>query len=217
MMISNDSEILLIDKPGGISSFDVIRKLRKKLGIRKMGHSGTLDPLASGLMIIGVGKGTKRLTDLIGLSKIYKVEILLGKRTDTGDLEGKVVEEKKVSKVDIEKVEKVLTDLEGEPKLAVPYYSAIKVKGKRLYKMAREGKEGVKIPVKKMKIYWVKLTGDRAVKEGYILKLVMKVGSGTYVRSIAEEIGKKLGLPAVVIKLRRTAIGEYRVDQAEKI
>jgi len=148
-MTNNDSEILLIDKPGGISSFDVIRKLRKKTGIRKMGHSGTLDPLASGLMIIGIGKGTKKLTDLIGLSKIYKVEILLGKKTDTGDLEGKTVEEKKVTKVDIEKVEKILTDLKGEPELAVPYYSAIKVKGKRLYKMAREGKKGVKIPVKK--------------------------------------------------------------------
>ncbi len=210
-------DLMLIDKPGGISSFDVIRKLRVKTGIRKMGHSGTLDPLASGLMIIGVNKGTKKLTDLIGLSKIYKVEVFLGKKTETGDLEGKIIEEKKVNSVNIEKVEEILKSLEGEIDLAVPYYSAIKVKGKRLYKMAREGKTGVEIPIKKMKIYWIKLTGHRKIKDGYVLKLVMKVGSGTYVRSVVEEIGKKLDLPAVVSGLRRTAIGEYRVDQAEKI
>jgi len=215
--VVDKTDLILIDKPKGISSFDVIRKLRKKLGIRKMGHSGTLDPLASGLMIIGIGQGTKKLTELIGLSKIYKTEVLLGKRTDTGDLEGKVVEEKTVDTVDVKKVEKVLDELEGEVELAVPYYSAIKVKGKRLYKMARAGKTGVEIPVKKMKIYWIKMTGHKKIKGGYVLKLVMKVGSGTYVRSIAEEIGKRLGVPAVVSGLRRTAIGEYRVDRAEKI
>ena len=101
--------ILLIDKPKGITSFDVIRKLRKKLGVRKMGHSGTLDPLATGLLLIGVGKGTKKLKGLIGLPKTYSAEVLLGVRTDTGDLEGKVIEEKPVPKLDEKRVKKSLT------------------------------------------------------------------------------------------------------------
>jgi tRNA pseudouridine55 synthase len=210
-------DLILVDKPKGISSFDVIRRLRVKLGVKKMGHSGTLDPLASGLLIVGVGTGTKKLTELIGLPKIYKVEVLLGKRTDSGDLEGKVIEKRKIGAVDNKKVKEVLKSMEGEPELAVPYYSAVKVRGQPLYKSARKGKAEVKLPVKKMKVEWIKLAGEKKTKEGYILKLAMKVGSGTYVRSLAEEIGKRLKIPAVVISLRRTAIGEYRVDQAMKM
>jgi tRNA pseudouridine55 synthase len=106
-----DKEILLIDKPKGISSFDVIRILRKELGVRKLGHAGTLDPLATGLLIIGVGKGTKRLNDLLKLPKVYEMDILLGKKTETGDLEGKVLEEKEVEKIASEEARKVLKDL----------------------------------------------------------------------------------------------------------
>src|SRR3989344_5513576 len=119
-------EIFLVDKPKGISSFGVIKILRKRSGIKKMGHAGTLDPLATGLLIIGGGKGTKKLHDLIKLPKTYEASILLGVKTDTADLEGKVLEDVKIDKLNTKEVKKVVKSLEGKLLLAVPAYSAIK-------------------------------------------------------------------------------------------
>ena len=104
-------DIILIDKPKGITSFDVIRRLRKKYGIKKMGHSGTLDPLATGLMIVGIGKGTKKLTQLIGLPKVYDAQSLIGIKTSTGDMEGKILEQKKINSLDEKKIKQVLDGL----------------------------------------------------------------------------------------------------------
>ncbi|TES97098.1 tRNA pseudouridine(55) synthase TruB [Patescibacteria group bacterium] len=210
------SEILLIDKPKGITSFDVIRKLRKKLGIKKMGHAGTLDPLATGLLIIGVGKGTKKLNQFLKLPKVYEVEILLGKKTTTGDQEGEILEEKPVHDLPSDKIEKVLESIQGKITLPVPAYSAIKKKGKPLYKMARRG-EKVEVPEKEMEVVWVRLKDHHKEGDGYILELEMEVKSGTYVRSIAEEIGIKLGYPAMVWELKRTKIGSFRVEDAKAI
>ena len=204
--------ILLIDKPKGITSFDVIRKLRKKLGVRKMGHSGTLDPLATGLLLIGVGKGTKKLKGLIGLPKTYSAEVLLGVRTDTGDLEGKVIEEKPVPKLDEKRVKKVLKDLEGGIDLLVPIYAAVKIKGKPLYKYAREGRE-VEVPIKTMHVIKAELLG---IKDN-VLEVQFEVKSGTYIRSIAEELGKRLGTVAMLKNLRRIKIGDFSVKDAEKL
>lgn len=212
----NIPEILLIDKPKGITSFDVIRKLRKKLGIKKMGHAGTLDPLATGLLIIGIEKGTKKLNQFLKLPKVYEVEILLGKKTTTGDQEGEILEEKPVHDLPSDRIEKVLESIQGKITLPVPVYSAIKKKGKPLYKMARRG-EKVEVPEKEMEVVWVRLKDHYKEDGGYILKLEMEVGSGTYVRSIAEEIGRKLGYPAMVWELRRTKIGEFRVGDAKAI
>lgn len=222
-----DKDIILIDKPKGITSFDVIRKLRKKFGLQKMGHSGTLDPVASGLLIIGIGKGTKKLTNFLKLPKIYETEIILGIKTDTGDITGKIKEERKISlengilkfnnkKIPKEKIKEILEKITGKLNLPVPLYSAVKISGKPLYKLARKGIE-VKPPKKEMEIFWIKLKDDFKYKDYYILKLEMKVSSGTYVRSIAEEIGRKLGIPATVKELRRTQIGKFKVSQAEKI
>jgi tRNA pseudouridine55 synthase len=209
-------EILLVDKPKGISSFDVIRILRKKLKIKKMGHAGTLDPAATGLLIIGVGKGTKKLKKFLKLPKVYIMEVLLGKRTETGDLEGKVLEETEVKEINIKKLKEVLKNLEGEIKLKVPLYSAVKVSGTPLYKLARKGVK-VEPPLKKMKIYRLKLLGHWPKNKKYILKIEMKCGSGTYARSVAEEIGRKLGLPATLSNLRRTKIGQFNVKDAIKL
>ena len=230
---SKTNQILLIDKPKGITSFDVIRKLRKKLGIRKMGHAGTLDPLATGLLIIGIEEGTKKLKDLIGLDKEYEVEILLGTKTDTGDISGRIIEQKKVTSVNKSSIEKVLSSMVGKLKLPVPVYSAIKQGGEPLYKKARRG-EKVDVPIKEMQIYNIVLHGDKPHGDGHILEITMNVSSGTYVRSIAEEIGKRLaptqmyigvssqseqglGVPATVKELRRTKVGEYVVEKAESI
>jgi tRNA pseudouridine55 synthase len=208
-----DKEILLIDKPKGISSFDVIRILRKELGVRKLGHAGTLDPLATGLLIIGVGKGTKRLNDLLKLPKVYEMDILLGKKTETGDLEGKVLEEKEVEKIASEEARKVLKDLEGEIELSVPRYSAVKVSGEPLYKSARRGVK-VTPPKRRMKINSLKLLEVSKVGRGIILKVKMACASGVYARSVGEEIGRRLGFPATLADLRRTRVGRFRVENA---
>lgn len=215
-MTETDSDILLINKPRGISSFGVIRQLRKKLNIRKIGHAGTLDPLAEGLLILGVGPGTKKLADLIGLDKVYEVEIELGERTESGDKEGVVLEERSVSlgEVEKEKVEKVLRELEGETELAVPIYSAVKKSGTPLYKRARRG-EKVVAPKRVMTIYSLELLGKEAREDRVFLSVKMHVASGVYVRSIAEEIGRKLSLPATVSKLVRTQVGEFLLKDSK--
>jgi len=177
-------DILLVDKPKGITSFDVIRILRKKLGVRKMGHAGTLDPLATGLLIIGVSDGTKKLKDLIGLPKTYETEILIGKRTTTGDMEGEVLEKKFVKRLKTKDVAEILDGMVGVLKLPVPIYSAIKKGGKPLYKYAREG-EDVEVPIKNMKIYNMELLNIVCSNEECVVFVRMDVGSGTYVRSVA--------------------------------
>ncbi len=217
-------EIILIDKPAGITSFDVIRQLRRKLGIKKMGHGGTLDPLASGLMIIAVGKETKRLNEFLKLPKVYEAEVLLGISTTTGDLEGNIVEEKEVKELDPKKIRGVLDAMVGKIILPVPLYSAIKVGGKRLYKTARQGEKAPELPKREMEIFWIKLIGENHLDKEFsfpapwlVISLELEVASGTYIRSIAEELGRRLGYPATIKSLRRTRIGQFSIDQAEQL
>jgi tRNA pseudouridine55 synthase len=222
-----EENILLADKPKGISSFDVIRRLRKILGIRKMGHAGTLDPLASGLMILGIGDGTKKLSSYIKLPKTYVTEVLIGKSTETGDLEGEILDEKDARNLKEEEISKVVLEIKGKLELPVPIYSAVKVGGKRLYKIARESArqnsesqnfaEQTKPPVKTMEVLNAKLLKVWQEENFKIAEIEMEVSSGTYVRSVAEEIGRRLGFPACVKELRRTKIAEFEVDKAFKL
>ena len=210
-------ELLLIDKPSGITSMDVIRVLRKKFDIRKMGHAGTLDPLATGLMLVGVGPGTKKLTDLIKLDKEYIAEVRIGESRTTGDLEGDVIESKDASELTEEGVKIELDSLLGVQRLPVSAYSAIKKDGVPMYKRARQAeKEGeviTEVPVRDMEVKEVELidfiSGDRAVATVRFF-----VGSGTYIRSLGEELGKRLGYPATLQNLRRTKVGVYKIEDA---
>ena len=239
------NNILLVDKPKGITSFDVIRILRKKMGIRKMGHAGTLDPLASGLMIIGVNDGTKKMSEFLKLPKTYVADILLGKKSETGDLEGKIVEEKSAEHITDEMIREVVQNFAGKHSLAVPMYSAIKVGGRPLYAIARKKESGKMLteketsavpPVKEMEVISIKLISaipcltrnPELVHDTWILnqvqnddkvktislKVEMRVSSGSYVRTLAEELGNRLGVPAMLTDLRRTEIGEYSVKDA---
>lgn len=216
-MNTDIDRVLYINKPRGMSSFDVIRQLRQKLGVRKMGHAGTLDPLAEGLLVIGVGKATKELTALVGLDKVYDVTIELGERRDSGDKEGEVLEERKVSigEVPHKKVLEVLGELTGEVQLPVPIYSAVKKGGKPLYKRARKG-EHVEPPVRTMTLYSLKLMeiGEDMERGRVLLRVEMHVASGVYVRSVAEEVGRRLGLPATVSRLIRTKVGDIELEDA---
>lgn len=215
-MTENNKNIILIDKPRGITSFDCIRKLRPIIGVSKMGHAGTLDPLATGLMIIGVGKkGTHSLNDFKGLEKNYQVTALLGVSTTTGDTDGEIIEEKEVN-IDIKEVKKAVFSLEGEKELLVPLYSAIKKKGKPLYWYARKGIP-VEVPYKKMTVKRADFEDLYEEKGKNYIRFQVKVSSGTYVRSLVEELGRILGVPATVSALRRTAIGDYSVEKAHSL
>ena len=230
--MSTSGEILLIDKPKGITSFDVIRVLRKKLGVKKIGHAGTLDPFATGLLIVGVGAWTKRMKEFETLPKTYLMDVRFGMRTDTGDPEGKILEEREVlfsnsrelenkekegaQKISLKQVEEVLAKMEGELELPIPKYSAIKHKGVPLYKYARRGIE-VEEKLRTTKIFYLKLLKIIPELEYIIAQIEMKAEKGTYARAVAEEIGRRLNVPAMLQDLRRTKIGDIDVSDAKRI
>ncbi len=218
-MIPDD--MLLIDKPKGITSFDVIRRLRHELGIKKMGHAGTLDPLASGLMIIGIGPGTKKLSEFIKLPKEYVAEIRVGERRSTGDLEGVVLESKDVTALDAAEVSRTLADMVGMLSLPVSAYSAIKKDGVPMYKRARKaekrGETVDDVPERAMEVADVELLGITCAELRCVVTVRFAVGSGTYIRSLAEEFGKRLGYPATLQNLRRTKVGDFDIKDAREV
>jgi tRNA pseudouridine55 synthase len=211
--------ILLVDKPSGWTSFDVVAKVRnllRKWSIEqgtgnkkpKVGHTGTLDPLATGLLVLLLGDYTKKATELSKLDKTYEVTIWLGKTSTTGDEEGeKLAVSERVPAH--EELEAALRKFKGEIEQTPPAYSAIKISGQRAYKLARAGKE-VKLEPRKVNIYSLELL-DYTYPE---VKFVAKVSSGTYIRSLAEDIGKNLGTGAYMSALCRTHIGRYFIAQA---
>lgn len=208
-----NENIILINKPKGITSFDVIRKLRKKMGVRKMGHAGTLDPMATGLMIIGVGEGTKKLNDYIKLDKDYIADILLGTSTDTGDLEGEVIDNIKLYEIDADYIQSIINAFEGDFMIKPPVYSAIKKDGKPMYKYAREGKS-VDIESRKMTVYKSDFLGIEEMQEGFVVRVFFSVASGVYIRSLVTKIGEILGVPATLSGLERTRIGDFKLEKA---
>ena len=219
-MIQNGN-ILLVDKPKGITSFDVIRRLRRELGVRKMGHAGTLDPLATGLMIVGIGEGTKHLTEFIKLPKEYIAEVLIGERRSTGDLEGVVLESREVTKLDERVVRTTLATMIGSLTLPVSAYSAIKKDGVPMYKRARkaekQGKQVEDVPFRTMEVTDAELLSLTCGEGKCVATVRFAVGSGTYVRSLGEEFGKRLGYPATLQNLRRTKVGDFCIGNSRTL
>ncbi len=201
----------MIDKPSGITSFDVIRHLRRKLGIRKMGHGGTLDPLATGLMIIGINEGTKRLTEFLGLPKEYEVLIEFGKVSNTYDADGEISDGSK-RKVVRDEFEKTLKDFIGEISQTPPAFSAKKINGQRAYELARKG-QVVELKPQKITISAIEILNF----SWPFVKLRIACSKGTYIRSLAHDLGQKLGCGGYVKELRRTRIGNCRVEDATAI
>ena len=220
--MSDKPEILLIDKPAGITSFDVIRRLRRELNIKKMGHAGTLDPLATGLMIIGIDSDTKKLNDYIKLDKEYVAEIRVGESRSTGDLEGEILEKKKVAEnfTDQELI-KISTGMIGTLRLPVSAYSAIKKEGVPMYKRARaaerKGEMVTDVPIRDMEVKEVEFLSQTIEADVLVVTIRFYVGSGTYIRSLAEEFGKRLGYPATLQSLRRTKVGDFKISDARSI
>ncbi len=206
--------ILLVDKPKGKTSYDVIRALKRRFPGQKIGHAGTLDPNATGLLIVGFGEGTKKLSEFLKLPKTYEVEILFGIKTDTGDITGKTVETGNTEHVTRNMVEDALAELVGKHVYPLPAYSAAKQGGVPLYKRARRG-ELVEPPEREMEVMEAKVKSLK-IKDGKAhAEITFDVGSGTYIRSLAEELGKRLGVPATLKELRRTRIGDFCVKDTE--
>jgi tRNA pseudouridine55 synthase len=204
---------ILINKPAGITSHDVVDKLREITRIKRIGHAGTLDPFATGLLILGIGREfTKKLSIFQKKDKEYIATLRLGAESDTFDKEGKIVE-KKVEKIPERKeIEEVLRSFLGEIEQIPPLFSAKKIKGKKLYELARKG---IKIEAKpqKVKIYEISIL---KYKFPY-LKIKVKCSSGTYIRSLANDIGKRLGCGAYVEELIRTKIGEFSLGSSVEL
>ena len=217
-------KILLIDKPAGWTSFDVVARLRSYIRAQyrtrgekptkrqlRVGHTGTLDPFATGLLIILLGDATKRSDEFLKLDKVYEATVHLGATSSTGDPEG-VITEIEESKRKKEEVERVLQTFVGEITQVPPAYSAIKIGGERAYKLARAGK-AVDMPTRMVTIYSLELI-DYAYPE---LRIRAHVSSGTYIRTLTEDIGKALGTGACCRQLHRTRVGDYDISDARSI
>lgn len=202
--------ILNINKPKGITSHDVVSRLRKILNMKQIGHTGTLDPIAQGVLPICIGKAT-RIIEYLSTNKSYKATAILGIGTNTYDLEGEIIY-KKPTKVSKQEVEKALSNFEGEIEQTPPAFSAIKVKGKKLYEYARKGQD-IEIPKRKIKITQIELID---FKEGEYPEIVFNVdcSGGTYIRSIIHDIGEELGCKAVMADLIRTGSGGFNIENS---
>lgn len=206
--------LLLIDKPKGWTSFDVVAKVRGTIkhatGEKiKVGHTGTLDPHATGLLVLAVGKATKTIESLTKLDKTYEVTMQLGKTSTTDDSEGIITDSKRATPPNPEQVEAVVQSFVGESQQVPPIYSAIKVNGKRAYKLAREGK-AVEMKPRTVTIHSI----EQVTYEWSVVTCVAHVSSGTYIRSLVRDIGEKLGTGAYMSDLRRTTVGSYALETA---
>lgn len=201
---------ILINKAKDISSFKAVAYLRKVTNIRKIGHAGTLDPMAEGLLIVAIGReSTKRINQFVKLDKEYIANIYLGKSTDTYDKEGKILSEYKGKASELKEIEKVIKSFLGEIEQIPPMYSAKKYKGKKLYELARKGIE-VKRKASIVNILEIEILNYQWPN----LEIRVKCSKGTYIRSLAKDIGDKLKTGAYLQELKRTRIGNYTLNSA---
>jgi tRNA pseudouridine55 synthase len=214
--------VMLVDKQAGWTSFDVVAKIRGQIRADyhakgekptkrqlKVGHAGTLDPFATGLLIILLGDATKKADEFLKLDKVYEATVRLGHTSSTGDPEGELTEVSSTVPRE-EDVRNALSKLTGEIEQTPPAYSAIKVGGQRAYKLARAGKE-VDIPKRKVNIYSLELISYDYPK----IRIRTHVSSGTYIRTLAQDIGEILGTGAYCSELRRTKIGDMSIDSTQ--
>lgn len=199
----------VIDKPVGITSHDVVSRVRRILGTRKVGHTGTLDPFATGVLPVAVNEGTKAIPFLDEGVKCYEALMCLGVSTDTLDMTGRVVHEKEYSGVDLEKLEVVISQFTGTTSQIPPMYSAIKQSGQPLYKLARMGQEVERAP-RRIEIHFFELLCFSPP----LVSFRVKCSRGTYVRTLADDIGNMLGCGAALKELRRTASGQFDLSRA---
>lgn len=219
MTAANRSGILLIDKPQGVTSHDVVARTRKRAGTRKVGHAGTLDPMATGLLVLGINSSTRLLTYLVGLDKEYFATIRLGASTSTDDAEGETLHTApthSLAAVDPADIAAGLSSLSGVVSQVPSSVSAIKVDGKRAYAMARAG-ETVELAARTVTIRALELLDTRAADGFLDLDVRVECSSGTYIRAIARDLGANLGVGGHLTALRRTKVGPFSVSDAAEL
>ncbi|MCD6454702.1 MAG: tRNA pseudouridine(55) synthase TruB [Candidatus Aminicenantes bacterium] len=204
--------IILVNKKRGMTSHDVVDSIRKILHQRKVGHMGTLDPQAEGLLILGLGKATRLFPYIVRGNKLYTGRIRLGVETDTYDIDGKVIEERDISGITEEKIKEVAKEFLGRINQMPPPFSAKKIKGRRMYELARKG-EKVKAKPVEVEIHFFSILSY----EPPIVNFEMKCSAGTYVRSIAHDLGQKLGVGGTLEYLKRLKSGEFSIEDAHTL
>jgi tRNA pseudouridine55 synthase len=213
MKKTKEEGFILIDKPVGPTSFGVIARLRRITGIKKIGHAGTLDPAASGLLLCAIGRSaTREIGRFVKLDKKYDALIRLGVGTDTFDREGKILTEYSGAPAAKRDIKKIVASLAGKQAQVPPMFSAKKVGGKKLYELARKGIEIVRQP-SQVEIYQIRILKYRWPD----LRLLIHCSSGTFIRSIADDLGKKIGCGAYLADLRRTESGRFKLNKAVKL
>lgn len=222
----NRTGILLIDKPPGLTSHDVVDEIRKLTGVKKVGHAGTLDPAATGLLVVLVGRSATRLSDkLRGTKKTYILQMKLGITTDTLDLDGEIIHKLPSDSpklyISKDQFETVVNSFHGTYQQQVPWFSAVKVDGKKLYELARSSNiknHGINPPKRKITIHGIKLLDFQIGKDKYPSATIeTTVSSGTYTRAIVRDIGQKLDVPTVQTSLRRIQQGKFSIEQANSL
>jgi tRNA pseudouridine55 synthase len=208
MPVKEMEGVLLVDKPRGLTSHDVVYRLRRKLSMKKIGHAGTLDPMATGLLIMLIGKATRISQYLISVDKVYEGEATLGVVTDSQDAEGEVMETRPVPELTEAQVREAMKGFLGDQYQTPPMHSAIKIGGVPLYKMARKGEEVEREPrfIRVVSFELISFTPPK-------LTFTLHCTKGTYVRTIAHDLGQKLGCGAHLSALRRTGSGKFNLSQ----
>ncbi len=208
--------ILLVDKPGGITSHDVVARTRRALGTRKIGHAGTLDPMATGLLVLGVEAATRLLTFIVGLDKSYEATIRLGESTSSDDADGEIVTRADASGIPSAAIIAAIAPLTGHISQVPSTVSAIKVAGRRAYELARAG-ETVELKPRDVEVSRFEVRGERRTREAVELDVVVDCSSGTYIRALARDLGAALGAGGHLTALRRTRIGPFEVRDAAQL
>ncbi|GAA2005253.1 tRNA pseudouridine(55) synthase TruB [Microbacterium ulmi] len=205
--------VLLVDKPGGMTSHDVVARARRAFGTRKIGHAGTLDPMATGLLVLGVEGATRLLTFIVGLDKTYEATIRLGVATDSDDADGQVTRQTDASSLASDAIETALQPLRGRISQVPSSVSAIKVGGRRAYDLARAGEE-VELAAREVEVTRLDVVAQRRDGPTIDLDVVVDCSSGTYIRALARDLGAALGVGGHLTALRRTRIGPFVVEDA---
>ncbi|HNO40458.1 MAG TPA: tRNA pseudouridine(55) synthase TruB [Marmoricola sp.] len=211
-MANSQIGVTIVDKPSGITSHDVVSRVRRLAGIRKVGHAGTLDPMATGVLVLGINRATRLLGHLTLTDKTYQATIQLGATTTTDDAEGEVLQTRETDVLTPDQVEAALTGFVGEIDQVPSAVSAIKVDGQRAYKLARAGQE-VNLSARRVQVH--RIAVDRL--ELPAVEISVDCSSGTYIRAIARDLGVALGVGGHLSALRRTAVGSFSLDQARTL
>ena len=201
--------IIIVNKPDGITSHDVVEQVRHKFKMRRVGHAGTLDPMATGVLVILLGKATQLFNKFVNFDKAYRAELILGTSTDSSDIRGKVLKQDPYEHITARQIEEAFARFLGEIQQVPPMVSAVKVKGKKLYELARRGIQ-IERQARLIKIHSLKIEGINLPR----VKFYVECSKGTYVRQLAYDIGEVLGCGACISRIERTKVGSFSIEEA---